>query len=133
MIILIVALVVLGMTVFLFHIFRKDGSVSNVENRNTVKANGSCSSCMDYSTKCEQECLLDAYINKGTDLYFDDEELDRFRGKKSAEYTDDEAEEFREVMTTMKPEEVSMWNRCLILRGIEVPDQIKSELLLLLE
>lgn len=132
MIILIIALVVLGMTVFLFHILRKDSTASN-ESRTTVKASGSCASCSDYSSKCEQECLLDAYINKGTDLYFDDEDLDRFRGKKSAEYTDDEAEEFREVMTTMKQEEVPMWNRCLILRGIEIPDQVKSELLLLLE
>lgn len=61
--------------------------------------------------------------------YFNDEELDRFKGRSSDQYTDTEIEEFSEVMNTMKPEEVKDWNRSLILRGIQVPDQIKDELI----
>ena len=46
---------------------------------------------------------------------------------------DEEAEQVEEVLTTLRPEEVPAWNRSLILRGISVPDQIKDELLMLLE
>ena len=64
--------------------------------------------------------------------YFEDEELDSFAGRRSDGYTDEEAEQFEEVLTTLRPEEVAAWNRSLILRGISVPDQIKDELLMLL-
>jgi hypothetical protein len=65
--------------------------------------------------------------------YFDDEELDRFKGRQGNQYTDDEAEEFRNVMLTMQQNEVSAWSRSLTLRGIEVPYQVKDELLMLME
>ena len=65
--------------------------------------------------------------------YFDDEELDVFKGKLSNEYTDEEAEMFTYVMETMNPKEVKDWNRSLCLRGINVPDQIKDELFMLME
>ena len=65
--------------------------------------------------------------------YYDDEELDRFALRPSDSYTDEEAEEFREVLYTMKPDDVKGWNRSLILRGINVPNQIKDELTLMVE
>ena len=65
--------------------------------------------------------------------YYDDEELDRFKGKESNEYTDDEAEEFSEVLYTMRPDEAKGWNRSLILRGINIPNQIKDELIAMIE
>ena len=63
--------------------------------------------------------------------YFDDEELDRYKGRTSDSFTDDEAEEFREVMMTMHPEEVKAWNRSLILRDVAMPDQIKDDYIML--
>lgn len=65
--------------------------------------------------------------------YYDDEELDRFKGKESSEYTDDEAEEFSEVLYTMRPDEAKGWNRSLLLRGINVPNQIKDDLITMIE
>ena len=65
--------------------------------------------------------------------YFDDEELDRFAGRQSDDYTDEETEEFREVMLTMKQDEVREWNRSLILRGINIPDQLKDEVVMMIE
>ena len=46
--------------------------------------------------------------------YYDDEELDRFRGRLSDDYTDEEAEAFAGVMRRMRPEEGKGWNRSLI-------------------
>lgn len=65
--------------------------------------------------------------------YFDDEDLDQYKGRESDAYTDDEAEEFRNVMETMRPEEVKAWNRSLILRGVNMPDQIKDDYIMLAE
>ena len=65
--------------------------------------------------------------------YFDDEELDRFQGREGNAYSDEEAEEFREVLLTMRESEVKDWSRSLTLRGIQVPDQVKDELLMLLD
>ena len=66
-------------------------------------------------------------------LYFDDEELDAFRGRPSDSYTEEEAEQFAEVMLTMLPGEVAEWGRCLALRGIALPDRIKDEYIILVE
>ena len=65
--------------------------------------------------------------------YFDDEELDKYKGRPSDASTDEEADEFAEVMYTMRPEEVRDWNRSLILRGVSVPDQIKDELIAMMD
>lgn len=64
--------------------------------------------------------------------YFDDEELDAYKGKQANEYSDEEAEQFREVMYTMRQEEIKDWNRSLILRGINIPDQLKDEVIMLI-
>ena len=60
-------------------------------------------------------------------VYYNDEELDAYRGRASDAYSDQEAEEFAAVMYTMRPDEVRERNRSLILRGVNMPDQIKDE------
>ena len=64
--------------------------------------------------------------------YYDDEELDAFIGRSSDTYDDEEAEQFRYVLYTMRQEEVAGWCRSLSLRGINMPDQIKDEVTVLL-
>ena len=69
-----------------------------------------------------------------TDIeYFDDEELDRYRGTASDEYDDDAVEEFREVLYTMYPTEIEDWLKSLELREVALPDALKDELFMLLE
>ena len=68
-----------------------------------------------------------------TDIeYFDDEELDRYRGIASDEYDDDAVEEFREVLYTMYPTEIEDWLKSLELREIALPDALKDEVFMLL-
>ena len=86
------------------------------------------SECCGQHQVCEKESLL-AAVSKQIE-YYDDEELDRFKGRTAEEYSPEEADEFREVMYTMKEEEVAGWCRSLQLRGIELPDEIKDEALL---
>ena len=69
-----------------------------------------------------------------TDIeYFNDEELDRYRGTAPDEYDDDAVEEFREVLYTMYTSEIEDWLKSLELREIAVPDALKDELFMLLE
>ncbi len=96
-----------------------------------VTTKPTCDTCNGEDSRCEQECMMEA-ATKPVE-YYDDEELDRFALRPSDSYTDEEAEEFREVLYTMKPDDVKGWNRSLILRGINVPNQIKDELTLMVE
>lgn len=96
-----------------------------------VTTKPTCGTCNGEDSRCEQECMMEA-ATKPIE-YYDDEELDRFALRPSDSYTDEEAEEFREVLYTMKPDDVKGWNRSLILRGINVPNQIKDELTLMVE
>lgn len=122
MIYLIISLIVLGIIAAIF------GLVSHKKGEETPIVEGtSCSTCNGDNSKCEQECMMEA-ATKDIE-YYDDEELDVFRGRPSDEYTDEEVEQFADVLYTMKPEEVSGWNRSLILRGINLPDQLKDEVI----
>ena len=87
------------------------------------------SECCGQHEVCEKESLL-AAVSKKIE-YYDDEELDRFRGHSSDGYSEEEIEEFREVMYTCKEDEVAGWSRSLQLRGIELPDELKDELFLI--
>lgn len=81
-------------------------------------------------------CGRHTVCDKGLDnsnLYFDDEELDRFRDREQDNYTDDEVEEFRQILYTMREEEVNQWVKCLAARHITLPQQIKDEILLMLQ
>lgn len=85
--------------------------------------------CCGQHEVCEKESLL-AAVSKEVE-YYDDEELDRFRGTPSSAYTDEEADEFRDVLYTMKDDEVAGWVRSLQLRDIALPDALKDEVFLI--
>ena len=81
--------------------------------------------CCGKHAVCEKQKLAEARMRNAQ--YFDDEELDRFRGRKSDSYSDKEVEEFRYVMYTMQQNEVREWMECLQARDIELPDELKEE------
>ena len=62
--------------------------------------------------------------------YYEDEELDRFRGRTT--YSEEEVEEFREVLYTMRTDEVAGWVRSLELRRVPLPDELKDEVYIIL-
>jgi hypothetical protein len=81
--------------------------------------------------KCEQECMMEASTREIE--YYEDEELDAFKGKASNDYTEKEVSQFSEVLYTMRPDEVKGWSRSLTLRGINLPDQLKDEVFMMIE
>ena len=85
--------------------------------------------CCGQHEVCEKDSLL-AALSKQIE-YYNDEELDRFRGRRAGEYSSEECEEFREVLYTMRNEEVAGWVRSLQLRGVELPEEMRDEVLLI--
>ena len=79
--------------------------------------------CCGLHEVCEKESL------RALEEYYEDEELDRFRGRTT--YSDEEIEEFREVLYTMRTDEVAGWLHSLELRRVNLPDELKDEVLLL--
>ena len=67
----------------------------------------------------------------GEIVYYDDEELDRFRGREPESYTAEETEEFRDVLMTLLPEDVAGWSRSIQVREIALPTEVRDELLLI--
>ena len=133
------ALFVLGVTVFLLNSRTPElpnSKTPELQNSRTPElpslgeGSGVGHSCApELCGKCEQECMMEAATR---DIeYFDDEELDAYRGRPSDQYTDDEADQFRDVLLTMRPEEVPAWGRSLRLREVNLPDQVKDDFALL--
>lgn len=87
------------------------------------------SECCGAHEICEKESLLSA-VSKEI-VYYDDEELDRFAGRNSDTYTDEEVAEFGEVFYTLQETDVAGWVRSLQLRNIVVPDALKDEIILI--
>lgn len=85
--------------------------------------------CCGMHMTCEKDSLLVAASPEI--VYYDDEELDIFKGREADQYTDAETEIFRDILFTMLPEDITGWARSLQLRGIAMPEIVKDELLMI--
>ena len=85
--------------------------------------------CCGQHQTCEKESLL-AAVSKQIE-YYDDEELDAYKGIDGADYTEAQIEQFRDILYTMQDIEVAGWVRSLQLRNIELPDILKDEVFLI--
>ncbi len=64
--------------------------------------------------------------------YYDDEELDAYKGKLPDDYTEAEVAEFEEVLITMRESDVAGWLKSLQLRGIELPYSVRDKAIMIL-
>lgn len=120
-ILLIIICVLLLATYYLFNKLR--GPIADHHDHHHDTPDGVC---------CGRHTVCDkGYDN--SNLYFDDEELDRYKERGEDEYTEEEAEEFRQVLYTMQENEVEQWIKCLQTRQIALPSQVKDEVLLMLQ
>ena len=60
-------------------------------------------------------------------LYYEDEELDRFRGRAADLYTEMETQEFRHVLRTLEDADVAGWVTSIHRRGIHFPAGVADE------
>lgn len=85
--------------------------------------------CCGMHMTCERDSLLAAVSTRIT--YYDDEELDRYKGTEGEAYSSEAIDEFRDILITLEEDDVAGWVRSLQLRGIEMPTALKPELFLI--
>ncbi|MDD2798077.1 MAG: phospholipase [Bacteroidales bacterium] len=84
--------------------------------------------CCGAHEVCETDSLMAALSEEIE--YFEDEELDSLKHTAPENYTVDQVDSFRDVFETLPEKEVAAWCRSLQLRGIELPYDLKDEVLL---
>lgn len=123
---LLVAFVCLGVLIKVLQRFthKKDTTPINdaPSQTNTQRPEG----CCGQHAVCEKESLIAASSKM---VYFEDEELDVFKGRLADSYTDEETEQFWEVLLTLKPTEVAEWLKSISLRGIDLPEAVREQAL----
>ena len=130
---LILLLLVLGVVAALAGLIRqwwlqREIRSGRLDKMPEIRESAAAGCCGQHAT-CEKDSLLAAVSH---DIeYYEDEELDRFRGRNSDQYSDAEIEEFNEILTTLRSEEVAGWIRSLQLREIALPDELKDDVILL--
>ncbi len=125
--ILIVGLIVLAFIAMVLGYFYNKRHPESDSNDAASPAGGEC--CGQHAV-CEKDSLLSG-VSKGIE-YYDDEDLDAYAGMDPGQYSEGQIEQFRDVLYTMKEEEVAGWSRSLQLRGISLPDELKDEVFLII-
>lgn len=103
-------------------------SKNGATEKNGMSAGEDGGMCCGMHTVCEKTNLSPL---TGEIVYYDDEELDRFRGREPESYTPEETEEFRDVLMTLLPEDVAGWSRSIQVREIALPPEVRDELLMI--
>lgn len=89
----------------------------------SAECGGGCLSCsVGYTTPIN---LTDK--RRPMILYYEDEELDRFRGRAADLYTEMETQEFRHVLLTLQDADVPGWVTSIHRRGIHFPAGVADE------
>lgn len=120
--------------------YRKGKSLSSnneVNNQNKEETNTSNNreknvdeECCGQHQVCERESLINTKIVAD---YYDDEELDIYIGKNQESYSDEDINCFENIFYTLKEYDVAGWLKSLQIRGIELPDKVKEEALLIMK
>jgi len=84
--------------------------------------------CCGAHEVCEVEEMLQ---NPEQIVYFEDEELDRFQGIAADAYSDAQIDEFRDVLYTLKNDEIKMWLISIERRQLQLPGILRQEAFML--
>ena len=132
--IILAALIAVGGVLYLFHrrdVKRGSAQAPTVAPIADVPAGSEedDSACCGMHVTCEKDSLLPEVSEKIE--YFDDEELDAYAGRDADGYSDEEIEQFRDVLLTLLPTDIAPWARSIQLRGITLPQPVREELLMI--
>lgn len=111
---------------------RRKENVSTQEPTNNVNEAGESADnevCCGMHITCEKDSLSTAASTEI--IYYEDEELDAYANRSGEDYTQEETEQFRDILLTLLPEDIAGWARSLQLRHIPLPPEVSDELLLI--
>lgn len=105
------------------------GSKKNVNGQTVAEVEPVADAdCCGAHEVCDKETLLSS---SDEIIYYQDEELDQYQAVSPNEYSPQQIENFREVLYTMRDDEVAGWLRSLQLRNINPPTAIREEALMI--
>jgi len=102
----------------------KEGSTTGA----TAVASDDSEGCCGAHEVCDKDSLL---ATSATVVYYDDEELDKYAGMRPEDYRKDQIDEFKEILYTMRDEDVAGWLRSLKVRNINLPYEVREEALMI--
>ena len=98
-------------------------------NENETDESAENEVCCGMHITCEKDSLSTAASTEI--IYYEDEELDAYANRSGEDYTQEEIEQFRDILLTLLPEDIAGWARSLQLRHIPLPPEVSDELLLI--
>ena len=121
--ILAAAIVITGLILYLHHRL----TYGSAPAEPAAEATEDAEQCCGLHLTCEK-----GLTHSGEIIYFDDEELDTYKGRAPEEYTDPETEQFRDVLLTLLPTDIAGWAHSLELRGVSMPTAVRQEMMLII-
>jgi len=123
MLYLIIVLVVL-IVLFAVLKLKKPQPEDTIEPETQEEPREVASDCCGAHEICEFD---ESAFNEEIIVYFNDEELDELRNIREADLTASQIDDLREVLYTMKTNEISKWIVSLGRRHIHLPEILKQE------
>ncbi len=125
MLIIVSVILVTIILTLVFSRFFGGKNLQKTENQHYDIVEGECCGAHEV---CDKETLLS---DDDKIIYYQDEELDVFIKKGPNDYSPAEIDQFREILFTMRENEVSGWLKSLQLRGILPPHIVREEALMI--
>ncbi|WP_340111600.1 hypothetical protein [Maribellus mangrovi] len=117
--------VLLALGTWISNKFSRNNKESEPEEEDKLEIPSDCCGAHEV---CEFEEMLQ---NPEEIVYYEDEELDRFKGISANAYNDEQIDEFREVLYTLKNDEIRMWLLSIERRKLQLPAILRQEAMLM--
>lgn len=117
--------IIVALATWLSNKFRGQKNETTDETGDELKIPTDCCGAHEV---CEFEEMLQ---NPEEIVYFEDEELDRFKGIAANAYSDAQIDEFRDVLYTLKNDEIRMWLLSIERRQLQLPGILRQEALMM--
>ncbi len=128
--ILLASLAFLGLFSWLLSkfLFRKGQSPAEASEQSEQTTQTDDDACCGQHLVCEKDSLL----YQGEEIvYYDDEELDAYKGLSAEAYTEAQLRDFEEVFFSLQDRDMAGWLRSLQLREINLPLELRDEALMI--
>ncbi|MBS7373512.1 MAG: phospholipase [Muribaculaceae bacterium] len=123
-----VAMVAVGVVLYLLDLRSRKNEPQDAAPEAPKVADCDADCCSTHEV-CPSEMMLEGC--NAEIVYFDDEELDAFKGRAADAYTPEEEEQFRDVLYTLLPADLLPWEQSMKKRGIILPSAIRNEFVML--
>ena len=128
--ILLAMLAITGLLLYLLDKWYNTKASPTEENAKENNIDSQVTGCTDDRCVLHDNCPSEQLLRGACEekiVYYDDEELDAYIGRNPDDYNDDDLEQFRDVMYTLRHDELLSWYQSISRRGIKLSDGLYHE------